>query len=58
MTTQEIAKELMKVRGLPTNDAKLLRKMIKRTGVALRGQRDNGLVRSQQGTGLYMMWSM
>jgi len=58
LTTQEIAKEIMKARGLPMNDAKLLRKMTKRTGVALRGQRDNGLVRSRQGDGLFMMWTM
>jgi hypothetical protein len=58
MTTQELAKEIMKARGLPVNDAKLLRKMTKRAGVALRGQRGNGLVRSSQGNGLFMMWTM
>jgi hypothetical protein len=58
MTTQEIAKEIMKTRGLPLNDAKLLRKMTKRTGVALRCQRENGLTRSSQGEGLFMMWAM
>jgi hypothetical protein len=58
LTTQEIAKEIMKARGLPMNDAKLLRKMTKRASVALRGQRDNGLVRSSQGDGLFMMWAM
>jgi len=58
MTTQEIAKEVMKARGLDVKDAKLLKKMTKRTGVALRGQRENGLVQCQQGSGLFMMWGV
>jgi hypothetical protein len=58
LTTQEVAKEIMKARGLPMNDAKLLRRMTKRAGVALRAQRNNGLVRSSQGDGLFMMWAV
>ncbi len=58
MTTQDIAEEIMKARGLSVGDAKLLRKMTKRAGVALRAQRNNELISSEHGAGLYMMWSM
>jgi hypothetical protein len=58
LTTQDIARELIVSRGLDVNDKKLLRLMTKRAGVALRGQRDNHLVASTQGPGLYMVWSI
>ncbi len=32
--------------------------MTKRVGVALRGQRDKGLVRSEQGPGQYVLWEI
>lgn len=58
LTTQDIAREVMKAKGLPVDDAKLLRKMTKRCGVALRCQRENGLVRSEQAEGLFMEWNL
>lgn len=45
-------------RALDKDDQKLLRLMSKRVGVALRGQRDNGVVRSHQGPGQYMLWEI
>ena len=56
LTTQELAKELMKARGLPLNRCQTATcKMTKRAGVALAGQqRENGLVRSSQGDGLFL----
>jgi hypothetical protein len=32
--------------------------MTKRVGVALRGQREGGVVRSEQGPGQYMVWEI
>jgi hypothetical protein len=32
--------------------------MTKRVGVALRGQRENGVVRCDQGPGQYMLWEI
>ncbi len=58
LTSQDIARELMVCRGLDVADTKLLRKMTKRVGVALRGQRENGLVESSQAEGLFMVWSI
>ena len=58
MTTRDVALAIMKRRGLNTADDKLVRKMTKRAGVALRAQRNNGLVHSQNGAGLYMMWAI
>jgi hypothetical protein len=58
LTTQDIARELIVSRALDVNDKKLLRLMTKRAGVALRGQRDNGLVRSEQGPGMFMVWEI
>jgi len=58
LTSQDIAKELIATRGLDAGDTKLLRKMTKRCGVALRHQRDNGLVRSQQAEGMFMVWEV
>jgi hypothetical protein len=58
MTTRDLAYELMVTRGLDTEDEKLLRKMTKRVGVALRTQRENGLTKSSQGTGQFMVWEI
>jgi hypothetical protein len=58
MTTRDIAFQLLIERALDNNDAKLLRLMTKRVGVALRGQRDAGLVASRQGPGQYMLWGL
>lgn len=58
LTTRDIAFQLMRERAMDTDDAHLLRLMTKRCGVALRGQRDKGVVRSEQGPGQYMMWEI
>jgi hypothetical protein len=58
MTSRDIALEMISVRALDKNDPKLLRLMSKRVGVALRGQRDQGLVKSEQGPGQYQMWTI
>jgi hypothetical protein len=42
-------------RQLDKSDQRL---MTKRVGVALRGQRENGLVRCDQGPGQYMLWEI
>ena len=39
------------------SDQRLLRLMTKRVGVALRGQRENGIVRCDQGPG-HMLWEI
>lgn len=56
LTTQDIARELIVSRGLDSEDVKLLRKMTKRVGVALRAQRDNGLAKSEQAAGQFVVW--
>lgn len=58
LTTRDIALELLVARALDKNDQRLLRLMSKRVGVALRGQRDRGTVRSEQGPGQYMLWEI
>lgn len=45
-------------RAPDASDEKLSRLTVKRVGVALRGQRDKGTVKSSQGTGLYMTWEL
>lgn len=45
-------------RALDKSDQRLLRLMTMRVGVALRGQRQNGLVRCDQGPGQYMLWEI
>lgn len=58
MTTRDIAFQLLIERALDNNDQKLLRLMTKRVGVALRHQRDGGVVESDQGPGQYMLWRL
>ncbi len=58
LTSRDIALELMTSRALDTGDARLLRLMTKRVGVALRGQRDRNTVQSTQGSGQYMLWQI
>ena len=58
MTTRDIALEMLITRALDKSDKRLLRLMGKRVGVALRYQRDNGLVKSEQGPGQYMLWEI
>ena len=56
LTTRDIALQLLVERALDSSDQRLLRLMSKRVGVALRGQRDKSVVRSEQGPGQYMLW--
>ena len=56
LTSRDIALQLMIERALDKDDEKLLRLMTKRVGVALRGQRDKDIVRSEQGPGMYQVW--
>jgi hypothetical protein len=58
MTTRDIAHQLMVERALDPGDQRLLRLMAKRVGVALRRQRDEGLVTAQQGPGQYVLWAL
>jgi len=58
LTTRDIAIQLMTERALDTGNLKLVRLMTKRCGVALRGQRDKGVVQSAQGPGQYMIWEI
>jgi hypothetical protein len=58
LTTRDIALQLLVERALDKSDQRLLRLMTKRVGVALRGQRGNGLVRCEQGPGQYMLWEI
>ena len=58
LTTRDIALQLLVERALDKSDLRLLRLMTKRVGVALRGQRDNGVVRCDQGPGQYMLWEI
>ncbi len=58
MTTRDIALELLVARALDRSDQRLFRLMVKRVGVALRTQRDNGTVRSEQGPGMFVLWEV
>ncbi|MBR0838151.1 hypothetical protein JQ612_33550 [Bradyrhizobium manausense] len=58
LTSRDIALELLVERALDKNDQRLLRLMSKRVGVSLRTQRENGLVRCEQGPGQYMLWEI
>jgi hypothetical protein len=58
LTTRDIALQLLLERALDKDDQRLLRLMTKRVGVALRAQRGNGVVRSEQGPGQYMLWAI
>jgi len=54
MTTRDIAYQLLMERALDKSDQRLLRLMTKRVGVAMRHQRDNGIVRSLE----YNLWEI
>jgi hypothetical protein len=58
LTTRDIALQLLIERALDQSDLRLLRLMTKRVGVALRGQRENGVVKCEQGPGQYMLWEI
>jgi hypothetical protein len=58
LTTRDIALQLLVKRALNESDQRLLRLMTKRVGVALRVQRENGVVRCDQGPRQYMLWEI
>ncbi len=58
MTSRDIALELLVARALDKSDQKLFKLMTKRVGVALRVQRENGAVRSEQGPGQFVLWEV
>jgi hypothetical protein len=58
MTARDVAYQLLIERALNKEDQKLLRTMTKRVGVALRHQKDHGVVRSEQGPGMYLLWEI
>ena len=58
LTTRDIALQLLVERALDKGDQRLLRLMTKRVGVSLRGQRDKGAARSEQGPRQYMLWRL
>jgi hypothetical protein len=58
LTSRDVALQMLTERALNRDDLRLLRLMTKRVGVALRLQRDNGVVRSEQGPGQYMIWEI
>jgi hypothetical protein len=58
LTSRDIAMQMLIERALDKHDQRLLRIMTKRVGVALRGQKDKGVVRADQGPGQYMIWEI
>ena len=58
LTSRDIALQLIIERALDKDDERLLRLMTKRVGVALRGQRHKGVVSSDQGPGMYQVWTL
>ncbi len=58
LTSRDVAVELLITRAMDRSDMKLLRLMTKRVGVALRTQRENGAVRSDQGPGQFVLWEV
>lgn len=58
LTSRDVAVELLITRAMDRSDLKLLRLMTKRVGVALRTQRENGSVRSDQRPGQFVLWEV
>jgi len=58
LTSRDVALEMLVTRALDPKDERLLRLMVKRVGIALRHQRDQGRVKSDQGPGQYMVWEV
>jgi hypothetical protein len=58
LTSRDIALELLVSRALDKNDQRLLRLTTKRVGVALRIQRENGVVKAEPGPGQYVLWEL
>jgi hypothetical protein len=58
LTSRDIAVQLLIERAMDKSDQRLLRVMTKRVGVALRLQKDKGIVRADQGPGQYILWEV
>lgn len=58
MTSRDIAVELLVTRALDRSDQRLLKIMAKRAEVALRTQRENGVVRAAQGPEQFVLWEV
>jgi len=57
-SSRDIAVEILISRALDKSNQKLMRLMTKRVGVALRIQRDSGLVEAEQGPGQFVLWTV
>lgn len=58
LTSRDIALQMLIERAMDKSDQRLLRLMVKRVGVSLRIQRDNGTVKAEQGRGQYQLWEV
>lgn len=58
MTVRDIALQVMAERGLDENNQAIVRMMLKRCGVALRGMRDRGIATSEEGPGQCVLWEL
>jgi hypothetical protein len=58
LTSRDVALQLLTERALNRDDQRLLRLMTKRVGVALRLQREKGVVQAEQGPGQYVLWKL
>lgn len=58
LTSRDIALQMLTERALNREDQKLLRLMVKRVSVSLRTQREKGVAHSDQGPGMYQLWTI
>ncbi len=58
LSSTEIAERVVAERGLDTENKQLLKQIAKRTGSCLRGLRQRGVLRSEQGPGQCMLWEV
>jgi hypothetical protein len=58
LCNRDIALALMTARGMDTDDDRLVKLIAKRVGCCLRGQRELGLVVSEEGPGQTVVWRL
>ena len=58
VTTQEVVRRLMAERGQDDENRHLVSQAMKRVGMALGRQKANGTVRSEQGSGQFVLWEL
>jgi hypothetical protein len=58
LCNRDIALVLMTARGMDTDDERLVKLIAKRVGCCLRGQREIGLVKSEDGPGQTVVWRL